>query len=173
MFFKTERLLVRELTLEDTDFIIDILNDPDFIRNVVDRGIKTTEDAENYLKEGPLKSYRENGFGLYVVETRADVNGQEAKPIGMCGLVKRDFLEAPDIGFAFLPAYRGQGYAKEAAMGTLQLARDNLGIRRVMAITNRDNVDSMTLLIKLGMRLSGTVTFPGTGELLNLFIKDL
>ncbi|OZG72280.1 hypothetical protein BTA51_16200 [Hahella sp. CCB-MM4] len=183
MVFDTERLVVRELTMGDTDFVIDILNDPDFIRNVVDRGVRTKEDAENYLLEGPLKSYRDHGYGLFAVELKPGQKIKQGqietdnkvadKPIGLCGLIKRDFLAAPDIGFAFLPDFRGQGYAKEAAMGTLRLARDELHIPQVMAITSKENVDSMTLLIKLGMKMSGTVTYPGSGEELNLFIKDL
>ncbi|WP_020407949.1 GNAT family N-acetyltransferase [Hahella ganghwensis] len=172
MVIDTKRLRIRKFTLEDTDFIIRILNDPDFIRHVVDRGIRTTQEAENYLQEVPLKSYRENGFGFYVVALKTGEEEPETL-IGMCGLIKRDFLQSPDIGYAFLPEFRGKGYAREAASAILELARNHFRISRVEAITSKDNFVSRTLLTDLGMTLSGTVIYPESSEELLLFTKEL
>jgi ribosomal-protein-alanine N-acetyltransferase len=106
----TPRLALRELTETDAPFMLQLLNEPSFIRNIGDRGVRTVEDAREYITNGPQASYARFGFGLYLVELRPALT-----PIGICGLLKRDQLPEPDIGFAFLPAYWSQGYAKEAA----------------------------------------------------------
>ena len=100
---RTERLQLRRFCFDDSEFIISLLNSEGWLKYIGDRNVKTKEQAENYLKNGPLKSYEQNGFGLSMVETR---NG---KPIGMCGLIKRNYLEHPDIGFAFLPEFSSMG----------------------------------------------------------------
>ena len=142
----SERLLLRELTLADASFILALLNDPDFHRYIGDRGIRTLLDAENYIQQGPAVSYARHGHGLYLVVRRSD----EAK-LGICGLIKRDTLPCEDIGYAFLPAYRGQGYGIEAAQAALQDGRERLGIVRVIAIVTPGNERSVALLAKLGL----------------------
>lgn len=110
-----------------------------------DRNVKTKEEAIQYLQNGPIKSYQQNGFGLSMVELKGD-----KQPIGMCGLLKRDTLDHPDIGFAFLPEHHGQGYAFEIAKTTLAFARKSLQIEKVLAITLPSNTSSIKLLEKLG-----------------------
>jgi RimJ/RimL family protein N-acetyltransferase len=135
----------------DAAFILELLNDPSFIANIGDRRVRTQDDAREYIRKGPLASYDQFGFGLWLVELRDGV------PIGMCGLLKRNVLEDVDIGFAYLPAYRSQGYGHEAARAVLDHARDVLGVPRVVAIVNENNVASARLLEKLGMEFEKMV----------------
>ncbi|BDC84247.1 MULTISPECIES: GNAT family N-acetyltransferase [Aeromonas] len=142
----SERLELRELTVADAPFIVELLNDPDFHRYIGDRGIRTLQDAENYIQQGPAVSYARHGHGLYLVARRSD-----GAKLGICGLIKRDTLPCEDIGYAFLPAYRGQGYGIEAAQAALQDGRERLGIKRVVAIVTPGNERSVALLAKLGL----------------------
>jgi ribosomal-protein-alanine N-acetyltransferase len=145
---ETPRLRLRRMTAGDARFIVELLNDPDWIRFIGDRKVRSEEDARRYLEAGPLKIYEAHGFGLWIVERRED-----ALPIGMCGLVKRPELADVDLGFAFLPRYRGQGYALEAARESLRLARDTYRIDRIVAITDPANGPSSVLLDRLGFAL--------------------
>ena len=149
--FDTERLRVREFNTEDKSFIIELLNTPGWLEFIGDRNVRTDEQAGSYLENGPMKSYRENGFGLYMVETK-----QTNAPVGMCGILKRDTLDHPDIGFAFLPQHAGLGYAKETAKATLNYADETLKIRRLLAITKPDNRRSIRLLESIGFAFAET-----------------
>ena len=111
---QTDRLLLAPLTIEDAPFIFELLNTPEWLQYIGDRGIKSQEDAANYILTGPVRSYSQNGFGLLLVKLK-DSN----TPIGICGLINRPALDDVDIGFAFLSRYTGQGYAFEAANATL------------------------------------------------------
>lgn len=142
----SERLVLRELNLTDAPFILELLNDGDFHRWIGDRGVRTLADAEEYIQQGPAVSYARHGHGLYLVMRRED----EAR-LGICGLIKRDTLPCEDIGYAFLPAWRGQGYAIEAAQAALKDGRERLGIERVVAIVTPGNERSVRLLAKLGL----------------------
>lgn len=142
----SERLVLRELTTADAPFILELLNDGDFHRYIGDRGVRTLADAEDYIQQGPAVSYAQHGHGLYLVMRRED----EAK-LGICGLIKRDTLPCEDIGYAFLPAYRGLGYGIEAARAALQDGRERLGIEQVIAIVTPGNERSVGLLAKLGL----------------------
>jgi RimJ/RimL family protein N-acetyltransferase len=142
----SERLLLRELTLADAPFILALLNDPDFHRYIGDRGIRTLLDAENYIQQGPAVSYARYGHGLYLV-----VRKEDGASLGICGLIKRDTLDQVDIGYAFLPQYRGQGYGIEAAQAALADGKNRLGIGQVVAIVTPGNERSVALLAKLGL----------------------
>jgi RimJ/RimL family protein N-acetyltransferase len=143
---ETKRLRLRWLSAEDAAFILELVNDPAWLRFIGDRGVRTLEDARSYILNGPVAMYHREGFGLYLVELK-----QNATPIGMCGLIKRAGLEDVDIGFAFLPAYYGQGYAYESAAAVMAYAQDTLGLDRVVAIVDPDNQRSIKLIGKLGM----------------------
>ncbi len=160
----TPRVTVRELTHAEAPFIVRLLNDPGFIRHIGDRGVRSDEDARGYIDHGPRASYARHGFGLCLVERRGD-----AAPMGICGLLRRDELDAPDIGFAFLPEFQSQGYAFESASAVLAHARATLGIPRVLAIVNPDNTGSIRLLERLGFAPEGTVTLKGETRQLKLF----
>jgi RimJ/RimL family protein N-acetyltransferase len=134
------------MTLEDAEFIHGLVNDPEFLRFIGDKGVRTVEDARQYLLTGPLASYDRHGFGLWMVELEPS-----AAPVGMCGLLKRDTLPDADIGFAFLPEYRSRGYALESASAVLQYSKAVLGLSRIVAIVNRGNERSIRILEKIGM----------------------
>ncbi|MEO6442475.1 MAG: GNAT family N-acetyltransferase [Chitinophagales bacterium] len=148
----------------DAPFIFELLNTPEWIQFIGDRGIKTLDDAKLYIQNGPVKSYSRFGFGLLLVKLKSDQTS-----VGICGLIKRDSLEDVDIGFAFLARYTGKGYAFEAATSTLNYARTTLKLQRVVAITNEDNVQSIRLLEKTGLRFENKIKFESETEPLLLF----
>lgn len=143
----TARLRLREFTEEDAPFVLRLLNEPSFHEFIGDRGVRTLEDAKRYLREGPMASYQLNGHGLMHLALRVT-----DQPIGMCGLVRRDTLPAPDIGFALLPEYWNQGYVTEAAAVTIEHGRQHLGLREVLGITTPRNTRSIRVLEKLGLQ---------------------
>ncbi len=161
---ETERLVVRHLTVDDAAFILELVNDPDWIRFIGDRGVHSLEDACRYLASGPVAMYERLGFGLYAVELRSD-----STPIGLCGLIKREGLVDVDLGFAYLPQYRSQGYAYEAAAAVVTYGRQVFDLKRIVAITSLDNERSMRLLEKLGFVFEQTIKLPNADEELNLF----
>jgi [ribosomal protein S5]-alanine N-acetyltransferase len=160
---KTERLTIRPFTLDDAAFILRLLNEPSFIENIADKGVRDLEGAQTYLRDGPLASYRKHGFGLWRVDLAEDDT-----PIGMAGLLQRDYLDDIDIGYALLPEYCGCGYAFEATSAVLAYARRQLSARRVVAIVAGHNARSIRLLHKLGFSEEGTVRIPGDDEELQL-----
>lgn len=154
---ETPRLALRRFTREDADFILELVNDPSWIRFIGDKGVRSLEDARRYLEAGPIPLYEKHGFGLWAVERKPD-----GERLGMCGLVKRDHLAHVDLGFAFLPRHRSQGYARESAEGVLAHARDALRLTRLVAITVPANDASARLLGKLGFVLEETLEWtPG------------
>lgn len=142
---ETERLRIRHYTNDDAEFIIQLLNEPSFIENIADKGVKDQQDAIDYLQSGPIASYKKHGFGLSMVELI-----DSATPIGMCGLIKRDVLDDVDLGYALLSEYAGSGYAEEAAKAVLQNANKVHGLKRIIAVTSPINSRSIQLLEKLG-----------------------
>lgn len=142
---ETERLLLRHFIPDDAAFILRLLNEPAFIQNIGDKGVRTLEQASNYLREGPLKSYQIHGHGLYLVALK-----ESLQPIGMCGLLKRDQLEEVDIGYAFLPEYWSKGFAIESASAVLEFSRNVLGRTKMLAIVSPGNAASIKVLGKLG-----------------------
>lgn len=161
---ETERLILRKLSTEDAPFILELLNEPSFLRYIGDKGVRNLDDARRYILTGPIESYERNGFGLYLVELK------EARlPIGMCGLVKREGLTDADVGFAFLPAHWLKGYAVESASAVLAFARDALGLKRILGITLPDNHSSINVLKKIGLEFEQMVRLSEDGEDLMLF----
>jgi ribosomal-protein-alanine N-acetyltransferase len=158
------RVRVRPLQLSDAAFIIALLNDDAFIRNIGDRGVRSESDAVAYLTNGPIASYARHGFGLCAVEL-----ADSATPIGICGLLRRDELPGPDLGFAFLPEYRSQGYAFEAAAVVKADAHARLGIATLFAIVNPDNAASIRLLERLGFAFERMTMLGGEEKALKLY----
>jgi RimJ/RimL family protein N-acetyltransferase len=144
---QTKRLRLRCYDASDAEFILRLLNEPSFHRNIGDRKVRTIDDAVNYINARLVPSYSNHGYGLYMVEKT------DGTPIGMCGLVKRDPKEDPDVGFAFIPETWQQGYAFEAATAIVEYARNVLTIKRILGITVPDNIASIKTLKKLGMQL--------------------
>jgi len=160
----TERVRIVPLTLEDAPFILELVNDPAWIRFIGDKNVHSLDDAENYLRKGPLAMYERHGFGLFRVDRRRD-----GTSVGMCGLIRRDGLDDVDIGFAFLASARGHGYASEAARAVLDYGLDELALERIVAITNVDNHASSRVLEKLGMSFVRTLQLPRDTTELKLY----
>src|SRR5688572_13489165 len=152
---ETERLILREFTTADAAFLLELLNAPNWLQFIGDRGVRTKKDAVTYILQKFIDSYKRLGFGFYLTQLK-----QEDVPIGMCGIIKRDYLEDVDIGFAFLPAFTGKGYAFEAASATLAFAKKQYNLNRIVAVTDADNLSSINLLKKLGMQYEKMVSWP-------------
>ena len=161
----TERLELHPFTEADADFVLRLLTEPSFLRYIGDRGVHDLDSARRYIADGPVAGYARHGHGLLRVVRRAD-----GASIGMCGVLRRDSLPDPDIGFSFFPDYWSQGYAQESARAVMDHARQSLDIGRILAITTQDNEPSMRLLDKLGFRFDRMVTM-GTEEL-RLFVSE-
>ncbi len=168
MVLETDRLFLRHLTPDDDAFILDLLNEPGFLRNIGDRKVRSLEDARRYVIDGPAASYAKQGFGLWWVGLKAT-----AEPVGICGLIKRDVLEDPDIGYAFLERFSGRGYASEAGAAVLDYGRRALGLARIVAITKPDNDGSIRVLEKIGLRFEGMITLPDHGGDSRYFVSDI
>jgi RimJ/RimL family protein N-acetyltransferase len=164
----TERLLLRRLSAADAPFILRLLNEPSWLQNIGDRGVRTVGDAQRYIETGPLEMYERLGLGLFLV--RLTVSGE---PIGTCGLLKRDTLEDVDLGFAFLPEYWGNGYAREASAAVMSCAWNELGLNRIIAIIARKNDASRRVLEKLGFEFERSVHLESGGEELLLYANTV
>jgi RimJ/RimL family protein N-acetyltransferase len=164
----TSRLHLRQMTLEDDAFMLSLLNEPSWLRFIGDRGVRTVEQAQAYLLNGAIENYVRLGYGFYLVERKED-----GKAIGMCGLAKREFLDYPDLGFAYFPEFNGQGYAYEAAAAVLVYAKQHLGLSRILATTRLDNLRSAQLLEKLGMRMEKVIVHPNEARELKLYATNL
>jgi RimJ/RimL family protein N-acetyltransferase len=164
---ETARLRLRTVTADDAAFYLELVNDPAFIEHIGDRGIRTVEEARCSVIDGPAAMQEERGHSLYVVELR-----HTRVQVGMCGLIKRDTLDDIDIGYAFLPQYRGCGYAYESARAVLDYA-PSIGITRVAAITSPNNIASNHLLLKLGLRFQRFVHLTPEDSGTNLYLVEL
>jgi RimJ/RimL family protein N-acetyltransferase len=161
---ETDRLILRRLTTEDAAFILDLLNQPSFLKFIGDRGVRTLDDAREYIVKGPIASYERYGFGLNLTLMK-----ESGIPIGICGLVKRETLEDVDVGFAFLPQFWLKGYAFESASAVLAYGKNMLGLKRIVGVTTSDNCGSMRVLEKLGLRFERMVRLSEDGPELKLF----
>ena len=164
---ETNRLNLREVTVDDGQFIFDLLNTPKFKKYIGDRGVNSLEESREFIDTKYRRSYTDHGYGLYAVETK-----DGGKPVGLCGFVRRDTLPGPDIGFAFLPEFEGKGYGFESAKAIMDFGRDTLGITDLFAITSQDNEVSGKLLAKLGFTFGELISMPN-GETLKLFKTHL
>lgn len=165
---QTARLTLERFTTDDAEFVLALLNEPSFLQFIGDRGVRTLDDARRYIVDGPVASYERFGFGLYAVRRTSGV-----APIGMCGLLRRETLDAPDIGFAFSPAYWGNGYARESAAAVLDHARRDLGITRLLAIVSPENRASIAVLEALGMRFQDMQRLAPGGTDVHVYSCDL
>ncbi|WP_421799190.1 GNAT family N-acetyltransferase [Haliscomenobacter sp.] len=161
---QTQRLILRKLSFNDTDFIIELVNSPGWLQYIGYRNIHTTEDAIRYLGDGPLKSYEQHGFGLLLIQLKTT-----GTPIGMCGLLKRDTLPLPDLGYALLPAYEGKGYITEATSAYLTYVEQQLQIEKLMAITSLNNEKSIRVLEKLHFVFERYMNMSGDDNPVRLF----
>jgi RimJ/RimL family protein N-acetyltransferase len=157
----TPRLLIRELTEDDAEFIFGLVNEPSFLENIGDKGVRNLEDARQFILEGPWASHREQGYGQFLVELK-----ESGDPIGVCGILYREALDVSDIGCAYLPKYWRQGYGYESAVALMEYGRSTLGIEKIVGLTSQDNLASIKMLEKLEMSFERMVKMsdddPGT-----------
>lgn len=161
---ETKRLILQEVSPENAEFIRMLLNEPSFIRNIGDRGVRTLKDARDYITTRLVASYEKYGFGMYLTILK-----ESDTPIGLCGLVKRDGLEDIDIGYAFLPRYWSRGYASESALAVKEYAKNTIGLKRLIAITDPTNQGSIRVLEKIGLKFEKTVKLSEDDIQLKLF----
>jgi RimJ/RimL family protein N-acetyltransferase len=163
MMVQTARLTLHELQLTDAAFALRLYNDPSFLEFIGDKGVRTVEDAEKNLQQGAIASYAQHGYGMWLVKN------QQGQSIGMCGLIKRDFLTETDLGYAYLPEFFGQGYAYEAASAVLAYAAEHTVLNTVVAIVSPANLASKALLQKLGFVQDGQVLVPDKNEMVDFY----
>ncbi|EIV8661637.1 GNAT family N-acetyltransferase [Vibrio parahaemolyticus] len=164
----TERLILRLVSVDDAPFILELYNHPDFYRFVGDKQMRTDYEAVRYIKENMLRMEEKKGVSLLVVEDK-----QTKQPLGICGLVKRDILNAYDIGYGFLPSAYGQGFAIEAAKAVIEYAKQAMQLSQLVAITNNDNIRSISLLKKLGFEFERVEQQYDNGRTLELYTLQL
>ena len=165
---QTPRLRLRELTEDDAAFILELVNEPGWLRFIGDRKVHSLEDARGYVARGPAASYAKHGFGLWAVDLR-----ETGERLGICGLIRRDSLPHADRGFAFLARHHGHGYAREAAAAAVALAREPFGLARLLAITDPDNTASRAVLEHVGFAFEREFTWSENGKQQALYAKDL
>jgi RimJ/RimL family protein N-acetyltransferase len=165
---ETDRLILRRLDVEDAGFILALVNEPSWLRFIGDKGVRSLEDARNYIRKGPMDSYERFGFGLYLTELKG-----ETIPIGMCGLLKRESLNDVDLGFAFLPQFWRRGFGYESASAVIAYGKTSLGLKRLVALTAPDNESSIGLLEKLGFTYVRMVKLSEESPESRLFSRDL
>ena len=156
---ETERLILQPVKMEDAEFILELYNSPNFIKFIGDRNLRTVEDAETYIKEKFLPHVEKHGFGSYVIVTKSDT-----KKIGNVGIYVRDGLDAPDIGFSFLPEFERKGYGFEASKKLMEIAFSEFGLKKISAITTKENIASQKLIEKLGLKFQSIVQLPDDPE---------
>jgi RimJ/RimL family protein N-acetyltransferase len=164
---ETARLSLRRMVAADAPFILALLNEPGFLQNIGDRGVKSLDEARWYIANGPMKSYEEHGFGLHVVELR-----ESGASIGICGLIKRPSLDDVDIGFAFLERYWRRGYGHESAAAVMERGQTAHGLRRIVAVTAPHNQGSIRILEKVGLRFERMIRMPGEDKDIHLMAWD-
>ncbi len=167
MIAKTNRLTLRELQLADAAFALRLYNEPSFLQHIGDKGVRTLADAEKNLQQGAIASYAQHGYGMWLVEN------QQGQAIGLCGLIKRDFLTETDLGYAYLPEFFGVGYAYEAASAVLAYAAAQTELKTLVAIVSPANLASKALLQKLGFVKHGQVLVPDKNEMVDYYRVQL
>lgn len=164
---ETARLRLRQASVADAAFILALMNEPGWLQYIGDRGVRTLEDAERYIRNRFQADYTRLGYGMYVVAHLDD-----ERPVGLCGLVNRDWLPAPDIGFAIRADEAGRGFGYESATAILSLARENFGLARLLAVTTPDNRPSRRLLTRLGFKCMTESHLSPENEFLCLYSRD-
>jgi RimJ/RimL family protein N-acetyltransferase len=164
----TNRLRLRHARLTDAAAMLLLVNEPEFLQNIGDKQVRNLTQAEQYLQNGAIASYQQHGFGLYLVERLSD-----NATLGLCGLVQRDYLPQPDVGYALFKEYSGQGYVSEAALAVVAYARNSLNLQKLCAIVSPDNLASKRILAKVGMQAAGQIQLPDSATLVDFYRIDL
>lgn len=156
--YRTQRLLLTELTVHEAEFISELANTPEWIKYIGNRNINSKEEAIAYVQkiiDNPAVKY-------WVVKTR----GQQI-PVGVITFIKRDYLDHHDIGFAFLAEHTKQGYAFEATVAVLSDVIKDPEHLQILATTLKENTSSIRLLKKLGFAFNKEII--NDNELLHVY----
>jgi RimJ/RimL family protein N-acetyltransferase len=164
----SRRLVLRSLAAGDAPFLLQLMNDPDYYAHIGDRGLRSIEDAADYVERVVAASYRQHGYGMYLALRHSD-----GCPVGIAGLVNRPTLEDVDIGFAMAPAHRGAGFASEAGAAVVLHAARDLGLERLVGIVSPGNAASIRVLEKLGLRFEARIRLTPDEEPVRLYARDL
>lgn len=165
---ETERVRIRALTIIDAGFMMQLMNTATWIKNIGNRNINNKTAASNYIANNIINSYHVNGFGLFLVAQKKD-----NQSIGICGIIKREGLVLPDLGFAFLPEYEGKGFATEASKAVVKYASESLQIAELAGITKPDNLASIRVLEKVGMEFKQMIQLPQDANEFSLYTMAL
>ena len=165
---ETERLLLRDIRVDDAPFMLELLTEPSFIHFIGDKGVRTLEDTRQYILDGPIDSYEKHGLGMYLVVLK-----ETGEATGISGLVKRDTLEDVDVGFAFLPRFWSRGYAYESTAAVMRFARETLGLGRILGITAPDNDSSIRLLERVGLKFDRMIRLTEDEPEIKLFVSEV
>ncbi|MDM1356052.1 GNAT family N-acetyltransferase [Myroides marinus] len=136
----TERLMLNRLSHHENAFMLELVNTPGWLQFIGDRNIHNASDAQEYIQK-----ILDNNDSLYWVVSRKEDN----QPIGLISLIKRDYLDHHDIGFAFLPNCMNMGYAYEATHYLLNILLKEYGYKTIYAIVLPENKSSIKLLERL------------------------
>ncbi|MBC7692234.1 MAG: GNAT family N-acetyltransferase [Methylotenera sp.] len=164
---ETPRLKVSRLAIEDAPFMLELLNEPAFIRNIGDKKVRTIADTEKFIQKALTPGFEFLGSGMYKVELK-----DSAERLGLLTLIKRDTLSDVDIGYAFLERHWRNGYALEATTALLHHARDVYGLKRILGVTVPENIPSSRVLEKMGLKLEVKVKFAEDRPECNLYAID-
>ncbi len=162
--FETERLILQPTTSADAEFIFELVNTPKWLANIGDRNVKSVEDAKTYIKERMTPQLEKLGYGNYTLIRKVD-----NRKIGTCGLYNREGLEGIDIGFALLPDFENLGYGYESAAKLVEVGINEFQIKRISAITTKENIASQKLIEKLGLKYVNIIKIPDDEEELLLY----
>ncbi len=146
IIYQTKRLILKPTDIEDAAFIYELLNSPGWLKNIGDRNVHSTEAAAQYIQDRMLKQYDKIGFGNYTI-----IRKKDQVKMGTTGIYVRPKMENVDIGFSMLPDYMGKGYSYEAAKKMMYLAEHEFNIKKITAITTKENIASQNLIEKLGL----------------------
>lgn len=165
---ETERLLLRDIRVDDAPFMLELLTEPSFIHFIGDKGVRTLDETRQYILDGPIDSYERHGLGMYLVILK-----ETGEATGISGLVKRETLDDVDVGFAFLPRFWSRGYAYESTAAVMSYARGTLGLDRILGITAADNASSIRLLEKIGLRFDKMIRLTEDEPEIKLFVSEV
>ena len=156
VILETDRLLLREYVEEDADAFFKLNSDPQVLRFVPDKALPNVEQARQILIDHPIADYRKHGFGR-----GACILKSTGENIGFAGLKYLEELGEVDVAYRLMPTYWGQGLATEAALASVRYGFADLGLKRIIGLAMPENIASVRVLEKSGLRFVETVTFWG------------
>ena len=144
LFIETERLLIRPFKTEDIEpaFLMD--SDPEVNRYTGESGNVSIKETEKRIVENVFGDYEKYGYGRLAVVLKS-----ENKFIGFTGLKYLEDMDEVDLGYRFMKAYWGKGFATESAKACLNLAFEKLQLNRLIAMVLPENTASIRVLEKL------------------------